>query len=29
MNGVVCLDDSVDELYEYNEIVEDYFADPY
>ena len=28
-NGVVCLDDSIDELYEYNAMVEDYFADPY
>lgn len=28
-NGVVCLNDSIDELYEYNEMVEDYFADPY
>lgn len=28
-DGVVCLDDSIDELYEYNEMVEDYFADPY
>ena len=29
INGVVCLNDSIDELYEYNEMVEDYFADPY
>ena len=28
-NRVVCLDDSIDELYEYNEMIEDYFADPY
>ena len=28
-NGVVCLDDSIDELYEYNAMVEDYFANPY
>ena len=29
INGVVCLNDSIDELYEYNEMVEDYFAGPY
>lgn len=29
INGVVCLNDFIDELYEYNEMVEDYFSDPY
>ena len=29
ITGVVCLNDSIDELYEYNEMVEDYFAGPY
>ena len=29
INGVVCLNAPIGELYEYNEMVEDYFTDPY